>query len=259
MTSKEIRTIDGLRAGDEVIIGQFVSKYRRSLMAQALRIVKVREDAEEVVQDTFAIVCRKIAMFNGESSLYTWVSRILINCALMKVRSRRVEQRVIVRSLDELVGDGLDLHETVPDNRPDQHSSIELGEYTVRLSQAVTMLPKKYRRMFKLKVLKGLSNQEISDWTGDSIAAVKSMVHRMRLYLQRMDCNNSGRVYLEQAHTKPKVGVEVVGDSQARINLVAVRDNRACGGRKFRRVKYGKSGLNRFKTPWNGREIKEAV
>lgn len=176
MTLKETKIIDGIKAGDEEVIGRFMSEYQKSLMTQALRIVKVREDAEEVVQDTFAIVCRKIGMFNGNSSLYTWVSRILINCALMKVRSRRVEQRVIVRSLDELVGDGLDLHETVPDNRPDQHSSIELGEYTVRLSQAVTMLPKKYRRMFKLKVLKGLSNQEISDRTGDSIAAVKSMV-----------------------------------------------------------------------------------
>lgn len=185
MTLKETKIIDGIKAGDEEVIGRFMSEYQKSLMTQALRIVKVREDAEEVVQDTFAIVCRKIGMFNGNSSLYTWVSRILINCALMKVRSRRVEQRVIVRSLDELVGDGLDL--------------------------------------------------------------------------QRMDCNNSGRVYLEQAHTKPKVGVKEPDDALVRINLVAVRDNRACGGRKFRRVKYGKSGLTRFKTPWSGGSVKEAV
>lgn len=172
-----------LRHGETACYEELVSRYTPKVFSLASRLVKNREDAEEILQDVFHTVYRKIEGFEGKSSFSSWLYRITVNSAFMKLRKRRqlhrfvaiedvpldVQKVVTARSVEAGGGD-------VATHSRQLHSALE---------QALERLPEDYRPVFILRDVDGLSSQEVSKILDITVPAVKSRLHRSRLMLRR--------------------------------------------------------------------------
>jgi RNA polymerase sigma-70 factor (ECF subfamily) len=178
--------VAGLRREDGEAVEQLVERYADRVYRLALRITGSPEDAEEVAQDALWTAGRKIGLFKGDSAFGSWLYRITANAAYMKLRSRRARHREIALEevLPALDGDGVHF-EPIDDwsLRVDEHAlQNELREI---LETAIRELPPDYRTALVLHDVEGMSNPDIADALGISLPAVKSRVHRSRLYLRK--------------------------------------------------------------------------
>lgn len=177
--------VAGLRREDEGAAETLVSQYGDRVYRLAFRITGNREDAEEVVQDALWTASRKIHSFRGESAFGSWLYRIAANTAYQKLRERRGRAQEI--SWENLFpqgdGDGQPPGEVTDWSARVEEPALQ-GELQTVLRSAVDALPADYRTAFLLHDVEGLSNPEISQTLGISLPAVKSRVHRSRLFLR---------------------------------------------------------------------------
>jgi len=170
------------RQGDTVAFGELVRRYEAKIFRLALHVTQNREDAEDVLQETFMKAYEHLDQFQGNSKFYTWIVRIAVNQALMKLRRRKTDKSV---SLDETIDTGEDtiVREIAAwDENPEQRfSREELGGI---LDTAVDSLEPPYRSVFVLRDIEELSTEETADALGLSIPAVKSRLLRARLQLR---------------------------------------------------------------------------
>jgi RNA polymerase sigma-70 factor, ECF subfamily len=152
-----------------------VDAYGDRVYRLTFRITGSREDAEEATQDALWTVARKIDTFKGDSAFGSWLYRIAANAAYQKLRSRKS------KALD---GDGRHW-EPMDDwsRRVDEHAMQ--NELRGVLEEAIAALPPDYRTAVILHDVEGMSNPDIAETLGISLAAVKSRVHRSRLYLRQ--------------------------------------------------------------------------
>jgi RNA polymerase sigma-70 factor, ECF subfamily len=159
----------------------------------ALRITGSPEDAQEVSQDVLWTVFRKIDTFKGESALGSWIYRITANAAYQKLRGRRGVEQVSWEGLHPAFdGDG-HLVEVERDWAHSVEDPALQAEARRRLMEAVSSLPPDYRTAFVLHDMEGLPNPEIADLLRISLPAVKSRVHRSRLFLRQRLADYFGR------------------------------------------------------------------
>lgn len=171
------------RMGAEGAFETLVTRYWPRMFALALRYIRVREDAEDVVQQTFQKTFVYLKNFEGKSSFATWLTRIAINEALMWLRKARGLREV---SLDDLGGsDETAPRFDVPDVRPDPEATYLQHEETRILSVAITQLTPRLRTVLELKELRELSARETAQHTGLSVAAVKARVFHGRKKLRK--------------------------------------------------------------------------
>lgn len=175
-----------LQRGDPAAAEMLVDAYSGRVYRLALRLTGSRSDAEEAAQDTLWTVFRKIDTFKGDSTFGTWLYRIGANTAYQKVRSRKAQAREIAL---EDVRPALEA-----DGRhwaPMDDWSKRVDEETIRkelravLEEAIAALPVDYRTAVVLHDIEEMSNLDIAGVLGVSLAAVKSRVHRSRLYLRQ--------------------------------------------------------------------------
>ena len=170
------------REGDTRAFGELVRRYEGKIFRLAQHITQNREDAEDVLQETFLKAYEHLDQFQGNSKFYTWIVRIAVNQALMKLRRRKTDKSV---SLDETIDTGEDtiVREIAAwDENPEQRfSREELGEL---LDTAVESLEPPYRSVFVLRDIEDLSTEETAEALGLSIPAVKSRLLRARLQLR---------------------------------------------------------------------------
>jgi RNA polymerase sigma-70 factor (ECF subfamily) len=174
-----------LLARDPVAVEELVARFGPRIYRLAVRITGRPEDAQEVAQDVLWTVARKIDTFKGESALGSWIYRITANAAYQKLRGRRGKEEV---SWEEMLptfdADGHHL-EPVRDWTAAFEDPALQAEARRRLQEAIDSLPADYRTAFVLHDLEGLPNPEIADLLGVSLPAVKSRVHRSRLFLRQ--------------------------------------------------------------------------
>jgi len=170
-----------------------VHQYGARIYRLARRITGNPEDAEEVSQDVLWTIVRKIGTFKGESALGSWIYRITANAAYEKLRGRRGKEDVSWETLlpgfdadGHLVDPGRDWTQSVED-------PVLQAEARRRLREAVDSLPADYRTAFVLHDMEGLPNPEIAELLGISLPAVKSRVHRSRLFLRQRLAEYVGR------------------------------------------------------------------
>ena len=170
------------RLGDTGAFTELAERYQRNIFRLAQNITQNREDAEDVLQETFLKAYQHLPEFEGHSKFYTWIVRIAVNEALMKLRKRKWDKTVW---LDEPVSVG---EETVAreiavweDNPEQRYSQEELREI---LDKAVNGLAPPYRTVFALRDMEGLSTEETAEALELSIPAVKSRLLRARLQLR---------------------------------------------------------------------------
>ena len=178
----EAAVVAQAREGDARAFSELVRRYEGKIFRLAQHVTQNREDAEDVLQETFMKAYEHLDQFQGNSKFYTWIVRIAVNQALMKLRRRKTDRSV---SLDETIDTGEDTvvreiaaWDEDPENR---YSREELGKI---LETAVQSLDPPYRSVFVLRDIDELSTEETADALGLSVPAVKSRLLRARLQLR---------------------------------------------------------------------------
>jgi RNA polymerase sigma-70 factor, ECF subfamily len=178
----ELALVEASRAGDARAFSELVERYERKIYRLAKHITQNDEDAEDVLQESFMKAYTHLDSFQGDSKFYTWLVRIAVNEALMKLRKRKSDRTV---SLDEPQDTGEDLvtrEIAVWDDDPEKkYSREELAEI---LDEAVQSLKPSFRTVFVLRDIEELSTEDTAQALGISIPAVKSRLLRARLQLR---------------------------------------------------------------------------
>jgi RNA polymerase sigma-70 factor (ECF subfamily) len=173
------------RAGNAESFVALINQYDRHIYRLALNITGNQEDAEDVLQDSFLKAYTNLAQFQGNSRFYTWLVRIAVNEALMKLRKRRGASWV---SLDEPVE--TEERSLMPqeiadwaDNPEESYAKAELQDI---LNQTMQKLEPQFRTVFVLRDVENFSTEETAKMLGLSVPAVKSRLLRARLKLREL-------------------------------------------------------------------------
>jgi RNA polymerase sigma-70 factor, ECF subfamily len=190
-TDRDQDLVNALRLRQPMATECLVTQYGERAYRLAVRITGNGQDAEEVVQDAFWSVARKIDTFRGESAFGSWLYRIVSNAAYQKLRGRQSRRHDI--SLEEALPlfDESGRHVTpVVDWSACVDDPATQVELRTALSAAIAELPAPYRIVLVLRDVEGRSNGEIADVLGLTVAVVKTRVHRARLFLRKRlaDC-----------------------------------------------------------------------
>jgi len=170
------------QAGDITAFETLVGRYERKILRLAQNITQNREDAEDVMQEAFLKAYEHLSGFQGNSRFYTWLVRIAVNQALMKLRKRRPN----VVSIDEEVNTGEDLiPREIEDWGPSPEDRYKQTELSDILSEVIGDLDPSFRIVFQLRDIEELSTEETAEALGLSVPAVKSRLLRARLKLRQ--------------------------------------------------------------------------
>jgi RNA polymerase sigma-70 factor, ECF subfamily len=178
----EAALVERARSGDESAFTELVNRYDRKVFRIARQITQSDEDAEDVLQEAFLKAYTNLHRFEGQSKFYTWVVRIAVNEALMKLRKRKSDRSV---SLDQELDTGEDtLVREVAVWEGDPEQQYGQDELKTILNDAVASLKDSFRTVFVLRDIEGLSTEETAAALEISEAAVKSRLLRARLALR---------------------------------------------------------------------------
>lgn len=184
MSSKksDLELIEEFRQGNQQSFEELIGRYSTKAFSLATRLTRCQEDAEEVLQDVFVTVYRKIAGFEGKSSFSSWLYRVTVNSALMKLRKRRGDQTVSVEDVQPQIDEAI-MHRSF-DNIEGDVMTLR-HELSTALEDAISRLPDEYRPVFVLRDVDGLTSREVSKILDLTVPAVKSRLHRSRIMLRR--------------------------------------------------------------------------
>jgi RNA polymerase sigma-70 factor (ECF subfamily) len=182
----EATLIAQLRAGDEAAFEQVVRLYGGRLLAVARRIVGTDEDARDVVQDAFLNAFKSLDRFEGNAKLSTWLHRIAVNAALMRLRTRkRKPEQSIETLLPAFLDDGH--HEERFKSWEEPIDKImERKETRELVRRQIDALPESYRTVLVLRDIEGLDTEETANMLGLSVNATKIRLHRARQALRSL-------------------------------------------------------------------------
>jgi len=175
------------QAGDESAFEALFHAHNRRVYYLCLRMIGNPADAEELTQETFLRVFRKIHTFRGESAFSTWLHRLAVNTVLMRLRRKMPT---------EIPAD--DTEEAEEFDRPAREfgapDTVLLGVVDrVSLDKAIAELPHGYRRAFILHDVLGCEHHEIAEIEGCSIGNSKSQLHKARLRLRKLLSRGTGK------------------------------------------------------------------
>lgn len=180
--------IEASRSGDPVAVEELIRSHQTRVYNFAMRMCRNVEDAKDILQETFLGMLRSIKEFRGESKFTTWLYRIASNACLKK-RRRGVfepgpEQEM---SLDELMPrpgpDGR--RSEIADWSEDAEHALLRGELSERMEAAIDRLPRDYKIVLVLRDIEGFSAEETAEVLKLSVPAVKSRLHRARVFVRK--------------------------------------------------------------------------
>ena len=178
----ESQLVAAAKRGDVEAFETLVNRYDRKIFRLAQNITQSREDAEDVMQEAFLKAFEHLGEFQGNSRFYTWLVRIAVNQALMKLRKRRPNEFSLdqdVETEDDVIPREVEDWGPTPEDRYEQ---TELGRI---LSEAIAELAPPFRIVFQLRDIEELSTEETAEALGLSVPAVKSRLLRARLKLRQ--------------------------------------------------------------------------
>lgn len=173
-----------LRAGEAAAYEELVRVQGGRLLAVARRFLPNEEDARDAVQDAFLSAFRSLGRFEGQARLSTWLHRIVVNAALMKLRTRR---RKPEKSIEELLPHFLDdghMADPAVEWRPSAEAELERRELRALILDQIQALPEGYRNVLLLRDIEGFDTEEAAKAMGISPNAVKTRLHRARQALR---------------------------------------------------------------------------
>ncbi len=176
--------ISALRAGEEPAYEKLVRAYSGRMLAVAQRMLQSESDAQDAVQEAFLSAFRGLGRFEGGSRLSTWLHRIVVNAALMKLRSR---QRRPEDPIEELLPKFLEnghLAQPAVEWKESAQTALERQEVRASVREGIDRLPESYRTVLLLRDIEELDTQETAHLLELSPNAVKIRLHRARQALR---------------------------------------------------------------------------
>ena len=187
-TESERQLVERLRARDASALEPLMDRHAGRLYRLAYGITRNDADAEEVVQDVFLTLFRKIDGFEGRAALGSWLYRVTANAALIKRRGKRAELEVsLEEQLPTFLADGHrqgDRSFLLADWSETPEEVLLTGEARKTLECALDRLPDHYRAVVVLREVEGLDNEAVACILGESVSTVKSRLHRARMALR---------------------------------------------------------------------------
>lgn len=188
-SKKDALLVKKLKEKDPTAMDELVEAYGGKIFNLAIGLLKKEEDAEDVLQDTLIQVYEKIHTFREEAALSSWMYRIAINFAYMKLRKiKRNEYTPLDEYIPQFKQDGM--HSAPVQNWAEKGETTllrkELGEI---LTKSIDSLSDKYKVVLRLRDIDGFSTEEVANITGMTVPAVKSRLHRARLFLREKISN----------------------------------------------------------------------
>ncbi|MBS1841025.1 MAG: sigma-70 family RNA polymerase sigma factor [Acidobacteria bacterium] len=183
-THNEAQTIARILAGEKELFHDLIRPYERMVYLTVFAMLKNETEAEDAAQDAFVNAYRYLASFRAESKFSTWLTMIAINQARQKLRR---DKKVGFESIEETIedNDGEFTPAFLTDWREVPLEALERKELREALQKAVTELPDKYRQVFSLRDIQGLSIQETSEALNMNPGLVKIRLRRARIMLQK--------------------------------------------------------------------------
>ena len=185
-TQAEIALVAALQAGDADAFATLLRQYGPRLLRLARSLIGNEEDARDVLQDAMVAVHRSIDRFESSSALATWLHRIVVNAALMRLRTkRRHPEEDLDALLPRFAEDG---HQAVPTTpwSESAEARLEREETRAAVREAIAKLPETYRVVLLLRDIEELSPQEVAEMLGITTNAVKIRLHRARQALRTL-------------------------------------------------------------------------
>jgi RNA polymerase sigma-70 factor (ECF subfamily) len=178
----DLTLVHASQDGDAAAFGELVKRYDRKLFRIAHHITQNPQDAEEVVQDAFLKAFQNLVRFRGDSKFSTWLIRITLNQALMRLRQQRLAREVSLESNPRHEEDNLPLD--FADWAPNPEQLYRAAELKAILRKALRTLSPASKMVFVLRDIEGLSLEETGEALGLSVGAVKARCWRARMQLR---------------------------------------------------------------------------
>jgi RNA polymerase sigma-70 factor (ECF subfamily) len=169
------------REGDNRAFDALAGRYANKAYRLAFKVLRDEPEAEDAVQDAFLSAYRHLPRFEERSTFSTWLYRVTMNAALMRLRKRREDMLSIERPPRP---DDREAALELEDRRPGPHQEVANRELAAAIQDAILALPEELREVFVLREDAGLSNADTAEVLGLSVPAVKSRLHRARLGLR---------------------------------------------------------------------------
>lgn len=180
----DLQIVEAAKKGNRAAFEEIVKRYERKVYNLAFRILGNQDDASDVLQDTFLQVFKNISTFKGDSKFSTWLYRIATNASLMKKRKDKKTQSISIET-PILTGKGNKISRQLKDDWAGNPLDIvEKKEIKNVLKKAIASMHEEYRIPLVLRDIDGFSNEEVSKILNISVPAVKSRVHRARMFLR---------------------------------------------------------------------------
>lgn len=177
-----------VRAGEPDAADAFVRRFGPAMFAAAWRLLGHEEDARDALQDAFLSAFRSLDTFDGRAKLSTWLHRIAVNAALMKLRTRkRRPERSIDDMLPKFLADEYEHQVDPPAPWPARaDDEVSARELRAMVRAAIDQLPQNYRTVLLLRDIEGLDTEEAARALGTNTAVVKTRLHRARQALREL-------------------------------------------------------------------------
>jgi RNA polymerase sigma-70 factor, ECF subfamily len=183
-TAKLPDTVSACQAGSHVTLAELYGTYSRRLYKTIVAITKNREDAEDALQETFLRAHAALHTFEGRSNIYSWLTRIAINCALMSLRRRRNHPETI---FDFQSGAGDETNYcAVEDSAPNAEDLCDRRQRQLNVLRVIRSLHPVLRKPIQMQMMQGSSIREISRALDISETIVKGRLYRARRRLSAM-------------------------------------------------------------------------
>ena len=173
------------RGGDKAAIRTIVRQNNRRLFRVARSILKDEWEAEDAVQEAYVRAFRRLADFEGRSRLATWLTRIVVNEALMRLRRRRPEIAEIADLDTVAIEQAVNVVPFPINAQPDPERAMAQTEINAMLEKAIDELPDIYRIVLVARVIEEMSVEETAELYGLKPETVKTRLHRARSLLRQ--------------------------------------------------------------------------
>jgi RNA polymerase sigma-70 factor (ECF subfamily) len=174
----EAAAIDLAKSGDGHAFELLYTMHKRRVYSLCLRMTSNTAEAEDLTQEAFLQLYRKIATFRGESAFSTWLHRLSVNVVLMHLRKKGLPEVSLEETIEPQQEDG-------PKKDIGARDNVLAGSIDrVNLERAIESLPPGYRIIFVLHDIEGYEHNEIAEMMGCSIGNSKSQLHKARMKLR---------------------------------------------------------------------------
>ena len=181
----EEQLVKDLQAGKESSFEQLANLYQKNIYNLSFNLTRNATDSQDVTQEVLLTLFKKGHTFQGKSAFSSWVYRITLNASYMKLRTRKKEPNLSIEDLlPSLNGAGFQ-QEKLQDWSENTEAAFFDKETRRVIQKAVDLLPDKEKVVFLLRDVEGLSTEKVSEILEITVPAIKSRLHRARLFLRK--------------------------------------------------------------------------